>query len=151
MANQWFDSTVTPELDGFDSAQNPTFLTSTYGNGRTRNHRYMTDAPRELQQSFVLTGPQKMLLESWWDSTAGADNGAATFMMPCHINDGVSEWECISTGMYAESKFGTFLWRIVLTVRLIDKPSLPGEWWQYYPEAVTSAGIIDEAVNEVLP
>lgn len=151
MPNQWFDSTVKPLAEGFGRSVDPTAVVSQYVTGKIRSRRIYGGA-RNTTQVFHVTGGQVRLFESWWQSQAGANFGTAEFLCPCHISDVIETHTVkVMDGTYTLAKAGQFDWRITLNLEFVSQTALSGDWWEYYPEAITGAGIIDQAVNEELP
>lgn len=151
MANAWFDDSVTPELDGFSTNQQPTFITSEYASGRRRNRKLYTAAPYDTAQSFVMNPGQYRVFCSWWQASTGADYGQAEFFMPCHISESVGNWVVRPVGMYSAEKHGPNMWRVSINANLIESPHFSGDYYDYYPELIEFAGVFDLAINRELP
>jgi hypothetical protein len=151
MANAWFDATAKPFVGGFSEEQAETFIRTTYVGGPGRNRKRFTAAPQTTTQSYILTPGQKLVFQSWWQASTGADHGQAIFKCPLYLSSGLSTHDVRATEMYSFERHGQFLWLMSMTVELNDDPRPGGGWYEYYPEALSGAGIIDEAINEELP
>jgi len=123
----------------------PTFKRSELESGRAVQRRSFADVPSYAQVSWIFTGSELLLFQSWFRYTIA--DGSAWFDMVLKHPLGKEPYTCRFRTMPSDAaEAGPDLWTVSAQLELKERLTAPPEFIEF-PEYLLDAGIFDIAMN----